>query len=170
MSTCGSSPTRISATSTSTSSAVAKCVPRATSRVTVSTIAGCAWPKGSAPNAIIQSIYSRPSTSYSREPAPWLMYRGAPPKVAGPREAEDTPSTSTFMPRSNKLCDVLAIVPSHIPCQTSNRRLRPRQSNCRASPAAFSPRYANFQPPPCKKYSGLAAAKARLLTRADSCL
>jgi hypothetical protein len=55
--------TSISATSTSTSSAVAKWVPRAASLAMVSITFGWAWPSGSAPKAIIQSMYSLPSTS-----------------------------------------------------------------------------------------------------------
>ncbi len=52
-----------SATSTSIAVAAANSVPSAAASRIASTTRGCACPNGSAPYAIIQSMYSLPSTS-----------------------------------------------------------------------------------------------------------
>ncbi len=64
---------RLSATTMESSVGCAKWVPRPTRVRTASTIAGWAWPASDTPYPPWKSEYSLPSTSYSFEPAPWLI-------------------------------------------------------------------------------------------------
>ena len=65
---------RLSATTMESSVGWAKWVPRPTRARTASTIAGWAWPASDTPYPPWKSEYSLPSTSYTLEPAPWLIH------------------------------------------------------------------------------------------------
>src|SRR5690606_22781994 len=72
------------------------------------------------------------------------MYRGVVPKAAGPREAEDTPSTNTLCPRANSASDLFPAIESSL-----FRKFGPRESCWQTN--GFFPRNAM---PAARRWSG----------------
>ena len=79
ISTLGTAATIVSASSTSSGVGAPYDVPRAACVTIALTTAGWAWPRMSGPHEQTRSMYSRPSASVTRAPAPETMNGGWPP-------------------------------------------------------------------------------------------